>query len=52
MTGEAPAAYEEKSAILRAGTVDDPFVGVLPRCRIALLRAIPCVSFTIVVIKL
>ena len=48
----ASGVRREIGSILRAGTVDYPFVGVLPRCRIALLRAMPCGSFTIAVIKL
>jgi hypothetical protein len=48
----ASGVRREIGSILRAGTVDYPFVGVLPRCRIALLRLIPCGSFTTPTIKM
>jgi hypothetical protein len=53
MKGEAPAAYEEKSVpSSRAGTVDYPTIGVLPRCTVALIRRVTCGSFTTTMIKL
>jgi hypothetical protein len=48
----ANGVRREIGSILRAGTVDYPFVGVLPRWSIALLPLIPCGSFTTPAIKL
>jgi hypothetical protein len=48
----ASGVRKEIGSILRAGPVDYPFIGVLPRCRMALLPLIPCGSFTTAMIKL
>jgi hypothetical protein len=48
----ASGVRREIGSILRAGTVDYPFVGVLPRCTITLFRLVACGSFTTALIKL
>jgi hypothetical protein len=48
----ASGVRREIGSILRAGTVDYPTIGVLPRCRIALFRRDPCGSFTTPAIKM
>ena len=48
----ASGVRREVGSILRAGTVDYPFIGVLPRCTITLFRLVACVSFTTAMIKL
>jgi len=48
----ASGVRREISSILRAGTVDYPFIGLLPRCTITLFRAVACGSFTTAMIKL
>jgi hypothetical protein len=48
----ASGVRKEIGSILRAGTVDYPFIGVLPRCTVPLFRRGACGSFTTAMIKL
>jgi hypothetical protein len=48
----ASGVRREIGSILRAGTVDYPFISVLPRCTVPLFRRAACGSFTTTMIKL